>query len=336
MDVSLSGASLPWQQPQLDRLLASWHSGRLPHAWLFIGSAGSGKLAFMRRFGNLLLCRQPQAGQPCGTCQDCRLLLAGTHPDWLLLQPEGKQLKVDQIREAIDFAQNTAQRAGVKLIVLQPAEALNANAANALLKMLEEPPPSTYFFLLGEQPGLLLPTLRSRCQRLVFTTPAAATALEWLQTAGLSGSDAALCLTLARGAPLQAMALARQGAAAGFQRLLQTLQSLLEGRSTAVQAARHCEDLGITAAIDYQLLGLSALLLNLQAAQPLALSELQPLQQQLQPRSGLALLRRLHAVQQRLQAARRLALATNNANPLLVLEALFADWCQLASAAASS
>jgi DNA polymerase III subunit delta' len=319
-------ALLPWQHAQFKRLQTLVSNARLPHGWLLAGVAGVGKLAFIRHFARYLFCLQPSADGPCGRCQDCHLFQQGTHPDWLFLQPELKQLKIEQVREAIGFAQNTAQRNGAKVIVIQPAEAMNHNAANALLKMLEEPPPATYFFLLSEQPGLLLATLRSRCQLLEFPVPSAVDALQWLQTLKVNGAEATLYLELAQGAPLHAYALAQQGAAEGFKLLLQQVQSLLQGQATAVQVAKKCEELGALVSIDYQILSLTQLLQALQTGTAPTLVELGLLYQHCQTHNSLALIRRLHTLLQHLVAARKTALASNNANPLLMAEAIFAEW----------
>src|SRR5688572_26938007 len=162
-DIVYDTSLLPWQQAQFNRLHALWSNARLAHAWLLTGLPGVGKLSFALHLTRHLLCRQATAQGPCGNCQDCHLFSVGSHPDWLLLQPETRQLKIEQIRDAIGFAQNTSQRGGAKVIVLEPAEAMNLNAANALLKILEEPPAGTFLLLISGQPGLLLPTLRSRC-----------------------------------------------------------------------------------------------------------------------------------------------------------------------------
>jgi DNA polymerase III subunit delta' len=319
-------ALLPWQHAQFKRLQALASNARLPHAWLLTGVAGVGKQAFIRHFARYLFCRQPNAEGPCGRCQDCHLFQQGTHPDWLFLQPELKQLKIEQVREAIGFAQNTAQRNGAKIIVIQPAEAMNHNAANALLKMLEEPPPATYFFLLSEQPGLLLATLRSRCQILEFPVPSKPEALQWLQAVNVSGAEATLYLELAQGAPMSAYALAQQGVAEGFKLLLQQVQTLLLGQATAVQVAKKCEELGALTSIDYQLLSVTMVLQALQTGTAPALAELSVLHQHCQTHNSLALIRRLHTLLQHLVAARKTALASNNANPLLMAEAIFAEW----------
>ncbi|HTQ98962.1 MAG TPA: DNA polymerase III subunit delta' [Candidatus Acidoferrum sp.] len=328
-EVSLQTALLPWQSAQFNRLQALHSNGRLAHAWLFAGKPGIGKLEFALHYTRYLLCRRADSHGPCGACQDCHLFAAGTHPDWLLLQPELRQLKIEAIRDAIEFAQNTSQRGGAKAIVIRPAEAMNLNAANALLKILEEPPAQTYLLLIGEQPGLLLPTLRSRCQLLEFAPPPSNVALAWLKQQVQTDTRLEFYLELAQGAPLHALALLQQQAETGFGALIMALEKLANGEATPVQAAKKCEDLGIRTSIDYQLLGIGRLLTALQTAQAASLPALQPLLDRCTQMPGTVMMRRLHNYHASLMQARRTAMATNNANPQLMLEALFTEWSQL-------
>lgn len=338
---------LPWQQPQFKRMQMLWSNDRLAHGWLLSGKPGIGKLAFARHVGRFLLCRHSSDSGPCGQCQDCHLYTMRTHPDALLVLPEAlervlfpddapkgkdkpsRQLKIEQIRDAIDFAQGTAQRGGAKVIIINPAESMNSNAANALLKILEEPPPRTFLLLVSEQPGLLLATLRSRCQQLPFLAPPAPQALTWLRSQAACPPDIEFYLQLAQGAPLHALQLAADNASGGFRQLWQTIVSVGSGTTTAVQAAKSCEGLGIVNAIDYQLLGLGSLLASNQGGTPLTLTALEPLQALCPPNGGIAMIRRLHGLHQSLMQARRIALATNNANGQLMLETLFAQWSAL-------
>jgi DNA polymerase-3 subunit delta' len=328
-EAPIATSLLSWQQPQFQRLQALHSNNRLAHAWLLAGQPGIGKLAFARHFARQLFCRKAASQGPCGACQDCLLFTSGNHPDWMLLQPELRTLKIDLVREAIVFAQNTSQRGGAKVIIINPAESMNQNAANALLKILEEPPAQTFLLLVSHQPGLLLPTLRSRCQRLDFPAPPQAEALAWLQQQPGANASAAFHLQLAQGAPLRALELMHAGAEQGFGLLLQNLEALVNGETTPVQAAKKCEDLGITTTINYQLLGVSGLLSVLQTGSELAVPALMPLLSRCNQVAGTGMIRRLHDYYQSLVKARETSMATNNANPQLMLEALFAEWCRV-------
>ena len=140
---------LPWHEGPFQQLYQQWAAERLGHAWLITGPEGVGKGVFARHFAQRLFCRAAEGRVACGQCKDCQYFAAGTHPDWRFLRPEKKLITIDQVRDSMDFSFTHSQRGGYKVLCLAPAEAMNANAANALLKLLEEPPASTYFLLLS-------------------------------------------------------------------------------------------------------------------------------------------------------------------------------------------
>lgn len=213
--------------------------GRLPHAILFHGASGIGKVAFAERFGQSLLCQEPAAdGQPCGRCASCGWFDRYGHPDYRRVRPEvlddldmddgeqageatdgkksakaakapSKEIKIDQIRALADFMNISTHRQGMRVIVLYPAEAMNAAAANALLKTLEEPPPFTIFLLVSNSPDRLLPTIFSRCRKFALSIPPREQALEWLREQQVDDAD--VWLAQQGGAPLAALAQAQSG-----------------------------------------------------------------------------------------------------------------------------
>src|SRR5438128_7243678 len=155
---------LPWQQATAATLLANRE--RWPHAFLLAGRRGVGKRILALHFARALLCERPRpGGDACGACPSCGYVVAGAHPDLRLLEPlefddEGRAVAVDavtvdRIRDLIAFAQLTAHRQGPKVALICPAEAMNAQATNALLKTLEEPPAKMYLMLVSHQPARL-------------------------------------------------------------------------------------------------------------------------------------------------------------------------------------
>jgi DNA polymerase III subunit delta' len=321
---------LPWQERQFHDLMQLRAGGRLGHAWLVSGISGIGKLQFVRFLARSLLCQQPLQDRACERCNACHLFDKGSHPDWFLLQPPKRLIVVDQIREAIDFANNTSQRGGYKILCVDPAEAMNLNAANALLKLLEEPPTGTLLFLLSQQPGLLLATLRSRCQRLLMPTPSTAQARAWLEARGCS-TNAARLLQKAGGAPLRALAMSETGLLAEHDSVLQCVQELLAGSSAPIQAARKCEKFNIVAIMDTLLQGIAELARHLQCGSALSDPQLQPLAEALQTRDPQRAALRLHGLHASSARTRKILLSSNNPNALLVLEQVFGEWSTLRS-----
>ena len=233
---------LPWHEAAWQALAARRAAGRVPPALLVTGARGLGKRAFAERFARALLC-STDAG-PCGACQSCVLFAAGNHPDHRVLQravdeETGKQRKditVDQVRELIEDLQLSSQRGGWKTTLVEPADALNRNAANAFLKTLEEPPARTLLVLITARPDRLLATVRSRCERLAIRPPERAVARAWLERER-PRPDWDLWLGIANGAPLSASELA--GSSFGAQRAAwaQALLALPEGRGDPVRLA---------------------------------------------------------------------------------------------------
>lgn len=207
-----------WQQAQWDNVMR--RKDALPHAILLRGRAGIGKHDFAVSLSHALLCRQPTISeQACGVCASCLWLKEGGHPDFKFITPEDEssdeslakkktskksQISVSQIRQLYDYLSlSTHQVQGHRIILISPAETLNLASANALLKMLEEPPANTLFLLVSSQPQRLLPTIISRCQVLDLPIPPYTEAIAWLNEQGITKPEVALEYT--GGAPLAVM-----------------------------------------------------------------------------------------------------------------------------------
>jgi DNA polymerase-3 subunit delta' len=196
---------------------------RLPHALLLIGQKGLGKYALAREFAGSLLCENAAPdGHACGQCMACNWFSQGNHPDFRLLQPdalsdeaefeEGKkkpsqQITIDQVRNLDEFLGVGSHRGGLSIVLVNPAEAMNRNAANSILKTLEEPPANILFLLVSSEPSRLLPTIRSRCQAVPIAVPPQAIATQVLRTAGID--DAERWLALSGGSPRFALEMAK-------------------------------------------------------------------------------------------------------------------------------
>ncbi len=217
---------LPWQQAPARHWLATRE--RFAHAWLIHSRPGCGQMEFALAGAASLLCESPRDGLACGECQACRWVKAGNHPDLRRIRPDdqavregaldvaedakkqpSREIRIEQIRSLLPWFNTATHRGGWRVALLYPAEALNTIAANALLKILEEPPEHTVFLLSAQTPDRLLPTLVSRCRRLPLAVPPVAESLAWLETQGVK--DAAARLAAAGDAPLLALEQAQQG-----------------------------------------------------------------------------------------------------------------------------
>lgn len=209
---------LPWIEAPLREALAT----RRAHALLIQGPRGVGQFELALTLAQAWLCEAAGDAKPCGACAGCKLMQSHTHPDLLVLLPEAlreplgwaatddadaggddkagkrkpsKDIRVDEVRQAIAFAQTTSARGRSKVVVIHPAERMNGVSANALLKTLEEPPGDARLLLSCAAPDALLPTIRSRCQALVLSLPGTAEAGRWLAEQGVAQPEVLLAAT---------------------------------------------------------------------------------------------------------------------------------------------
>jgi len=253
-------AVYPWQSALLQKF--SNDRARMPHAILLYGSSGTGKYDFARQLAQSLLCFRPAAsGEPCGTCASCGWYLQDNHPDFRLLTPEQDaeddqnsatakknarktQISVAQVRELGSFLElSSHQSDGLRVVLIEPAEALNATSANSLLKMLEEPPAGVIFILVSHQINRLLPTIISRCRKIDMPFPDRETALAWLDQQGQKNAEQ--LLDYCGGAPLNVVR--NNGQDAGTE----SANLFLQGSSLdPFLAASKCVQQGMEAALD--------------------------------------------------------------------------------------
>ncbi len=239
--------ALPWHAEHWARLQARRQRDALPHALLLCGAAGLGKRAFAQRFVQGLLCSEPEGGDACAHCRSCLLVAAGTHPDVISmsfgLRKDGVQrseIVVDQIRELSARLAMSSQFGGWQVATIDPADAMNPAAANALLKTLEEPSAQTMLILLADAPWRLPQTIRSRCQRIEFHLPATADAMAWLQAGGVR--DPAAALEAAGGNPGLAHAWGQESALDRRMEVRKDLAALAAGRGQALEVVKRWLD----------------------------------------------------------------------------------------------
>lgn len=315
---------LPWLRGPREQLLSLIDAHRLPHALMLNGVCGVGKSRLARDLARRLLCeRAGGRDAACGECRGCRLVASGTHPDQRVLTPDEKKRKpvipVADVRDIVTFLSLSSQYGGNRVAIIDPADALNISAANALLKTLEEPSEGCFLVLVTARPSRLPATVRSRCRRHTVPLPDREAALAWLRPR-LSAPEAAL--EAGGGAPLEALALDADGGVEALSEMLGTLVALRDGRQGVTDAAEHWSAAGAEAATQCLWRAVAALLRSALAGESAP--------------SGIADQRAFASLAETLDCRwavcyqdsvrDTLAALGQPLNEPLALEALFADW----------
>ncbi|MHA2687634.1 DNA polymerase III subunit delta' [Vibrio harveyi] len=221
----------PWLQPVWDNLKISLDSERVPGALLLQSEKGLAVEKLVELFSHSLLC-QNYTSEACGFCHSCQLTQSNSHPDLHCVKPEkeGKSITVDQIRACNRLAHESSQLNGYRVFIIEPAEAMNESASNALLKTLEEPGQKCLFLLVTQNHERLLPTIQSRCQQWVVATPSTEQAMSWMSEQGASQVPP-YALKLNMGSPINTLEAAKSGELVEYQAfercLIETLSSPL-------------------------------------------------------------------------------------------------------------
>ncbi len=319
----------PWHHKAWKRLHEMQQQNRLPHALLLCGNEGIGLKQFARAFAMDLLCLAlNEEDRACGTCQSCQLFLAGSHPDINFIDPEeeGKQIKIAQVRELIEYVALKSFSGKKKISIIEPAEAMNRATANALLKTLEEPPEQSMLILLSHRPESMPITIRSRCQRIDFKPEFSNEALEWLKQQNID-SDIPIeyLLRLANGGPLKALQLVEDEQLQDRKTILMDLKNLSAPKVDPVQVAANWQSLGSDRVIGWLLRFLQDLirLKLLKDKANLTNMDLKEDLQEIVKRLDLVqLVRNYDFVLQKYQQST----GPMNYNPLSILEEIIVNW----------
>ncbi|MEE2732709.1 MAG: DNA polymerase III subunit delta' [Pseudomonadota bacterium] len=327
-DINHVQAALPWQATHWDGLMARLQDQRMAHALMLRGEAGTGKNQFALALAQYLLCSTPVANTACGKCKGCQLNLAGSHPDMTILEPEepGRAIKVDQVRQVVDFVSKKAQLDGFRLVIVSPAEAMNVNASNALLKSLEEPGERTVLILVSHQITGVLPTIRSRCQVLDFPIPGREQALAWLNTLVGDTAKSEKLLNVAGGAPVRALELNQSQWLGERATVLQHWLGVLSGKRDPVRTAEAWSQYPIVDVLAW-LLAWHIDLAKLVAGGGSAIMN-EDLRPDLQAATTVINLDRLFACHDHLLQVKRMLNSQGNPNPQLLLEEILLKWSQ--------
>lgn len=245
----------PWHQAVWQQLQSARQQAHLPHALLFSGQTGCGHEQLVYNFAQSLLCLKPDShGYACQHCRSCEVFKAQAHPDFLLLEvAEDKQaITVDQVRSLSRFLELSRSYSPNRIAIILGAESMNVNAANSLLKSLEEPATHSYILLFSANAKQLMPTMRSRCQQLRLGLPAKPEALAWLAQQSLIQAADGL-LSLAGGRPLAAIEEDSGQRLAQKLLFLNHLKSLIIGNISLIEVSAHWEKYDRQELIDWQL-----------------------------------------------------------------------------------
>jgi len=342
----------PWHASVWGQLWQAKLNDRLPHALLLQGQEGLGKVQFADRFSRALLCEMSATFSEeeidnkgyCETCHACRLLANRTHPNVLWIEPEkeGQAIKVDQIRALSEFTQQSSWQGESRIVIIHPADVMNTNAANALLKTLEEPAPGVILILISHQSRPLPPTVLSRCQRILFARPEQIEALSWLkeEIKRLSSSnkemkhedlivDEDLLLKLANGAPLKALQLIENGFFRRRHHLLQALYLLDQQKGDPLKLAASFEDIDTIRLLDTILTWMLDVVWLQLAVDPDQivnrdfLKELSLIKEQSEMQKNMEFIIYLHKL--------RNQICVGNLNKLLVIESMFIRYMKIRS-----
>ncbi|XOZ34270.1 DNA polymerase III subunit delta' [Halomonadaceae bacterium KBTZ08] len=238
-------APWPWQSDAYAQLAQRFQEGRFPHALMLLGPAGVGKRQLTVSLASLLLCEAPVAhsgyARACGECKQCLLMAGEGHLDARRLLPtdQSRYIRIHQVRALGRFVMESPQVARRKVAVIERADQLNLNAANALLKTLEEPPADTFVLVLQREGQPVLPTIRSRCQVLRVEAPTTAEARQWLAQHRSDDTPALdRALRWAGGAPLEAVRLLEANRPEQRAQCLKALQQALKAEITLSEAVK--------------------------------------------------------------------------------------------------
>lgn len=319
-------ALYPWLADPWRALNAHLELGRVPQAMLIHGAAGLGKTRLAELFAQKLLCERPKEFA-CGECAGCRLFLAGTHPDFIRVQPAepGKNIGVDAVRQLIAELALKSHYGGFRIVMISPAHQLNINAANALLKTLEEPAERTLMLLLTDSASALPATILSRCQKLPVGPPSLALACRWLEESS-PGCRGGILLAATGGSPLKALALAGSEILERRRMVFSEFAAVLLGSAEPVAVAERWHSQPHEEFIDW-IMSWTADLIRLRSAPDGGEPRNADLKLELQPLAGRLNLESLFEYWSLLLQTKRVL--SGQANRQLLLEELLIRWSDL-------
>jgi len=320
----------PWTHSQWHGLMQRAADDRLPHAVIFSGLDGLGKLNTATAFAQLLLCDSPVNDLGCNQCRSCAQFNATTHPDFTLIEPEetGKQIKIDQIRALVNSFSLARHYDRYRIAIISPADAMNPSSANSLLKSLEEPPEQTLIILVTTKLSVLPATIKSRCQHIKFAPPGHDMALTWLNNQQIENEyNVNILLAVANGAPLKALNYADSEQLELREVMFTLFYAIGTGKQSPLSVENQQLKQGITALIQYLYSWVSDLIkMKLKRVQSITNTDKHD---QLQNLASKVNLERLFQYLDQIMDALRLQQAPLNSQ--MVMDELMLEWQQISS-----
>jgi len=243
-----------WQNQVWQRFRQQYEQQCIPHAIILTGPSGLGQAALAEQMAMHVLCEKQNAELPCGQCHSCELSIAGNHPDHTVIEPEetGKAIKIEQIRDLKQKQTLTTNVSEWKTAIVMPAEAMNVNASNSLLKLLEEPQPNTLLILISAEPAMLPITILSRCQKVPIDTPNKEEVIAWIRSQGdFDEANIEKALTLADSAPLSALSLLTDDSLTILEQVSMDFTKLLQHKANPVQLAQQWQQYDLALVLRY-------------------------------------------------------------------------------------
>jgi DNA polymerase-3 subunit delta' len=324
--------NLPWHRDITEGIATLEAQKQLPHAIMLSGGVGLGAGRLAEDLAALILCEHSVESRACGKCKSCSLFEAGSHNDFVRLCPEeeGKQIKVDAVRELVEFVTESSMRGGHKVAIINPVEAMNLSGSNALLKTLEEPAGDTILFLVAERQEAVLPTIRSRCQIKTIFPPRPDEAQLWLRSQNLEQSDEQISayLAIAHNEPLKALRYAEQGAWDQQLAMLKGLSEALKREVSVPDLAANWSDEFLDDRLEW-LIQWAEQMIRYESTKDEAMFSHPQGVAMLRYLSGKSHPELLFALRDKMLKEFRLLRGTTNPNPQLLCESVILAWLEL-------
>ena len=251
---SINIVNYPWHENNWKYFIQARTSDHLPHALLLVGEEGIGKHILAERMARSLLCMDPIDFEACGKCQSCKTYESGANPDYtkIELAEDKQQISVDQIRKLSEFLIYSRSFNTHRVAIINPIERMNNNAANSLLKSLEEPANNSVIILVASHLGKILPTIKSRCQLITVVSPSKNQALNWFKENHANIDQAELRLDIAAFKPLKALTITDDDISARSS-FLEDLNSIVSDSLSVVATAKKWEKTDLESMLNWQI-----------------------------------------------------------------------------------